>query len=161
MKMLNSVFVGNTFQAIPPNGQLSLTYPFTPNDDLGLIPLRNNSKIYQITVFWMTQHGGAGGQVGGPLFWKFRLRLLNRDGSPNWVMAGNQINPVSGAFDGSLPKAQDLDLTFSAVAPTVLFKDGIEAGGVFLSSFSVQSIPGYSSNFDDLFFVTIFYEPIN
>jgi hypothetical protein len=65
-----------------------------------------------------------------PKFYSIRFRLRNRDISLNINLAGNILNPISGAWNGSLPKDSICDIMLSSKKNFIEFKTPILAGGL-------------------------------
>lgn len=65
-----------------------------------------------------------------PKFYFIRFRLRNRDISLNTNLAGNILNPVSGPWNGSLPKDSICDIMLSSKKNFINFPTPILAGGL-------------------------------
>lgn len=95
------------------------------NGFLFRIPLQNNCIIKKISV------GVSCNDINQSIENYFiRFRLLNRDISLNTNLAGNILNPISSPWDGSLPKDSIMDFILGSKKQSILFPDGIFAGGV-------------------------------
>jgi hypothetical protein len=95
------------------------------NGYISLIP--NSQNVYIKKIYINLVHN----QINEVLnFYSIRFRLRNRDISLNTNLAGNILNPVSGPWNGSLPKDSICDIMLSNKKNFIEFKEPILAGGI-------------------------------
>lgn len=132
------------------SGQLN----FGLNQNLILLNLEANTKVKKIEIY-----SGVNFSDEVIKYFDIRFRCLNRDGANITEYAGDILNGLSGAFDGTLTKNTDLDIILSSKKNFIEFNDGIEIGGVFPISFSVVFYePTKRVNVNFVSYLTIYHE---
>lgn len=116
------------FQFILPAGTTDIS-PIISVPTNGFIMQTPSSKNVYITKIAFGLNISANINVV-PKFYSIRFRIINRDISLNTNLAGNIINPVSGPWDGSLPKNSICDIMLSSRKNFIEFPTPILAGGL-------------------------------
>jgi hypothetical protein len=92
-----------------------------------LIPNTTNTKIKRISAYCRL---GTNTDIPVITFYNIRFRIVNRDISLQNNLAGNILNPISGPWNGSLPKDSIVDVMLSSKKNYIEFSDSISAGGI-------------------------------
>lgn len=108
---------------------ISLIISIPLNGFISLIPEPNNTKIKKISFLILPTD-----ETVYINFCSLRFRLRNRDLSLSAGLAGNILNPISGVFDGSLPKDTHVDIMLNSNENSIEFKTPILAGGIQLQT---------------------------
>jgi hypothetical protein len=133
--MFNSFFNLTGFRNLPPVGitTFSAQYNFAVNQNLILLSFESNVLIKKIEL-----HHSSIFPLDVVKFFDVRFRMLTNGGALITENAGNIINPLSGAWNGTGLKNSDLDFVLSTKKNFIEFDEGIEALGFFPVSYSVE-----------------------
>jgi hypothetical protein len=125
--MNSAVFVSQSFAIGTLDFSPIISVPI--NGYIFRIPSSKNVLIKKISAVLLnsTNVGGINEVIK---FYNIRFRIINRDISIQTNLAGNILNPVSGPWDGSLPKDSIVDCMISSKKNFIEFPTPIVAGGI-------------------------------
>lgn len=132
---------------------LSLIINVPINGFLMLIPEDQNRLIKKIEYFLFCDE-----RLNVLSFHSMRLRIRNRDVSINTNLAGNILNPISGAFDASTTKDSICDIVLTSKKNYIEFNQPIKAGGLQFQTIRLKFNNATTVNSNIRFYIGITYE---
>jgi hypothetical protein len=156
--MNSSVFVNISSPAFPVGStDISPIISVPLNGYILTLPSSKNALIKKISAVFVnsTNVGGTNEVVK---FWNFRFRIRNRDISIQTNLAGNILNPISGAWDGSLTKDSIVDCMISSKKNFIEFPTPIIAGGIQFQTLRVIFNSPTLVTFSSRIYFTIQYD---